>query len=65
MKQYDPNIHTLAEMESEFPKTTLLYQRFFDMGLRGDSLARALWVVSATCNQCHEADVGCQCWNDE
>ena len=64
---FDPKIHTLEYFRIEWNITekTLLFQRMQEIGLSQEHLVHALWVILETCPYCHDADVGCQCWNDE
>lgn len=46
-------------------KSTLFCKRLFDVGLDTLQVCRVLEIIEKTCPHCHDANVGCQCINDE
>ena len=64
---FNPKIHTLEYFETEWniTKKTLLFQRIQKIGLNQEQLASVLWAILGTCPHCHNADINCQCWNNE
>lgn len=62
--EFNAEKHTMEffKKEWEIDESSLLYKRLST--LPEDKMCIALWAIFYTCENCHDADIGCHCCDD-
>lgn len=55
---------TQYELEGEYPNLWDTIRKDFP-DLSNDHWVKIASLVVGTCPHCHDAEIGCKCWNDE
>lgn len=63
-QDFNAQRHTLEFFKTEWgiDKGSLLYKRLSN--LPQEQIPLALWASLYTCSHCHNAHIGCRCWDD-